>query len=422
MGGGKTEWALAEMRRNPEKSYIFCTPFLKEFERLDATGLDFREPQPIDGRKLFGFNKLLLDGANIAVTHTTFSNADADTIEYIKQGNYTLFLDEVLDILVDFNDVSVEKIKRDDINLLIHEHFIEVDTYGKVTWCKGSYPQSKYADVERLAKNGNLFYLDKTLLVWQFPPQIFDLFEKVYILTYMFDGSFLKPYFRYHDISYDMRSVEKDADDNYILTQYKRDVERQKAYAGLIDIYDNTAANSYKSSSLSKTWYDRATKKDLTILKNNIYNYLHNVAKAKAVNILWTCPKKYKSDIKGKGYVVTRQPTVEERQLPKKDFDKLTDRLQCFIPCNARATNDFRDRSVLVYAMNSFPNPYVKRYFENKNDADGTNIDVDADAYALSVMLQWIFRSCIRDGEPIKIYIPSTRMRKLLLDWLHGVR
>ena len=45
-------------------------------------------------------------------------------------------------------------------------------------------------------------------------------------------------------------------------------------------------------------------------------------------------------------------------------------------------------------------------------------IIMDADKYALSEMLQWIWRSKIRNGGEIWIYIPSKRMRKLLQEWL----
>ena len=48
-------------------------------------------------------------------------------------------------------------------------------------------------------------------------------------------------------------------------------------------------------------------------------------------------------------------------------------------------------------------------------------IEVDEDAYALSTMIQWIWRSAIRDGHEIYIYVPSKRMRELLLDWVQQV-
>ena len=44
---------------------------------------------------------------------------------------------------------------------------------------------------------------------------------------------------------------------------------------------------------------------------------------------------------------------------------------------------------------------------------------MDLDAYALSEMIQFICRSRVRRGEPIYCYIPSKRMRELLIDWLN---
>ena len=45
-------------------------------------------------------------------------------------------------------------------------------------------------------------------------------------------------------------------------------------------------------------------------------------------------------------------------------------------------------------------------------------VSVDNDAFALAEMLQWIWRSAIRDDKSINIYIPSERMRNLLIGWL----
>ena len=43
--------------------------------------------------------------------------------------------------------------------------------------------------------------------------------------------------------------------------------------------------------------------------------------------------------------------------------------------------------------------------------------DKKDDIYALSEMLQWIWRSRIRNGLSITVYIPSIRMRELLGEW-----
>lgn len=421
MGSGKTSWAIQYINEHPETSFIYCTPFLNEVDRIKrATNRTFYEPQHKGGgRKIDDFNALLMEGHDIVLTHATFANSNTDTLEYLKNGNYVLILDEVLDILVDFNDVCSDTISKQDICMLINERFIDVDSYGKVSWLKSSYLGSKYSNVERMAKNGSLFYLDKTMLCWQFPPEIFAQFESVYLLTYLFAGSMLKPYFEYHHVPYDLNCIEHDIN-GYHLTEWKDDKKIRHEYRQKIVIWDNRLANDYKATSLSKSWYMRQKEDSFKKLRSYLHNYFQNVAKAKSKDILWTAPKDFRKNLKGKGYIVVRSMTSEEYALPRDEREELEKKLQCFIPCNARATNDYGDRTVLAYMINLYTNPYVKRYFSNKNQTDGTDIEVDQDMHALACMLQWIWRSAIRNGEKIAIYIPSDRMRKLLLKWLDG--
>lgn len=70
--------------------------------------------------------------------------------------------------------------------------------------------------------------------------------------------------------------------------------------------------------------------------------------------------------------------------------------------------------SDVEYLLNVFPNPLFKNYLENDN------FQFNEDDYALSALLQWIWRSAIRNGKKVTIYIPAPRMRQLLTDWLNG--
>ena len=83
-----------------------------------------------------------------------------------------------------------------------------------------------------------------------------------------------------------------------------------------------------------------------------------------------------------------------------------------FLSYNIRATNEYRKRTCLAYCVNVFFNPFMKNYFL------AYGVEVQEDVYALSEMIQWIWRSAIRDGEEIWVYIPSNRMRSLLENWL----
>lgn len=96
------------------------------------------------------------------------------------------------------------------------------------------------------------------------------------------------------------------------------------------------------------------------------------------------------------------------RKQPVRDYSK------AFVSCNARATNVYGNRHNLAYLLNVYEHPYIIRWFDNNG------ITVDQDSYALSQLLQWIWRSAIRNGEKVGLYLPSKRMRNLLLEWLEN--
>lgn len=423
-GAGKTSYMIQYINDHPELSYVYCTPLLNEVERIKTScpNSNFKEPiYENGGRKIDSFNKLLESGENIVLTHSTFANATDETLDYIRDSNYVLIMDETLNTLENFNQVcndSNQKVNKADIKMLMEQKFISVDDYGRVSWITDSYIGGKYSDVERMAKNGTLLFLDETMLVWQFPAIIFDLFKDVIVLTYLFEGSILKPYFQYHGIDWTLKSVGC-TDGKYYLTDYRYNTAAIDEYKKLIEVFNNQKANDYRNKSLSKNWYKK-NKPELKTLKNRLNNYFRNVKGAKADQILWTCPKEYKNELQGAGYITIRKLTAAEKKLPPTEQDKLEKVLSCFVPCNIRATNDFNTRSVLAYCCNMYLNPYIKKYFDKKNIKDGMNIEVNEDIFALSCMIQWIFRSRIRNEQPISIYIPSVRMRTLFNKWLEN--
>ena len=76
---------------------------------------------------------------------------------------------------------------------------------------------------------------------------------------------------------------------------------------------------------------------------------------------------------------------------------------RCFVSRNARATNDLKDKRSLAYCVNLYHHPYIRAYFED------AGVAVSEDFYALLTMVQWIWRSAVRDGESITVYVPSER-------------
>lgn len=392
-GSGKTTKAIEFMNENTDKKFIFITPYLDEVERIinGCTNRSFETPKTTRGQgsKLKDFNNLLSQGKNIVSTHSLFSMVNDETLKYLKEYKYTLILDEVFSVVEDI------KITKSDREILLKDK-VTVGEDGKLTWIDENY-YGNLSQYRQQIENGDVYEMDNTFLLWTFPYKIMDSLEHTYILTYLFKGQLQRYYYDMNGIKYEYKSVKK-INDKYEICEYN-EYEDLSYLRKLINICDNDRLNNIgtcrdrRSNPLSKTWYDKQYKNKtdaFDVLSKNMVNYFQNMCKSKSKDNMWTTFKNYKGKLKGKGYS------------------------KGFVSCNARATNEYRHKKNLAYTINVFNNPMIMKFFKKKN------VDVDEDTYALSELIQWIFRSQLRDNKEINIYIPSKRMRNLLIDWLDG--
>lgn len=392
MGSGKTSSAINKMNEDVENNYIFITPFLKEVDRIkeSCTPRKFVEPENKGGGKLESLHYWIGKGCNIASTHALFKTYTDYTKELIKNNNYKLILDEV------FNVLETVPLHKDDIKLIFNNGLAHLDEDNYVVWDDDSYEGKKFGEIKHMAKAHNLILIDNTLLLWNFPIDVFKSFKEVYVLTYMFDAQIQKYY-------YDLNNVEI----TYLGIQHKNGIyefssngtipDYVKVLKNKINILSDEKLNCIGENeyALSSSWFDRELDKRnkplLKTLKDNLINVFTHKFDSNSEENMWTTYKDSQSALKGKGYT------------------------KGFVSVNARATNEFRHKKNLAYCANIFFNPYMKNYFIDKG------IHVLEDKYALSELVQWIWRSAIRDGENINIYIPSSRMRELLIGWLENL-
>ena len=78
-----------------------------------------------------------------------------------------------------------------------------------------------------------------------------------------------------------------------------------------------------------------------------------------------------------------------------------------WVPKINRGTNDYAHCSHLIYLYDQYMNPYVARWLEDNTRAFD-------EAYAITELTQWLWRSRVRKGQPITLYLPSPRMRQLM--------
>lgn len=380
--------------------------------------MQFKEPSDTGAlpTKSADLLRLLSEGQNVVLSHELFKLLNDTAIECIKEFDYTLFLDEEIEV------VKMSGITQDDLKILKEQNLMEIDpTSKKVKWLDSQY-HGDFERTKREIQQKALYEVEPNIILWQLPPGIFEAFHQVYIMTFLFRGSMLYLYFQKNGISFQYLHVEKDSQGKYYFSQgYEEVSELEKSRIKfLLDVHDGRLNTNYlpeskkkrdiqEYSGLSSSWHQsRKNKEYINILKRNAMNYIQNYRHAPKNTVMWT----------------TFKPAVNKYENRRMRANcRWSGRISCnectrpcgvnFVSCNARATNRYADRTTLIYLCNIFPVPPVVQYL-----SQGTTAEFDADLYALAQLMQWIWRSAIRRGEVVSLYLPSARMRKLLLDWL----
>jgi hypothetical protein len=415
-GSGKTTWTinyfnnaweqdqkdLFDGKPSAERRFLYIAPFLEEADRVSRAcpDLRFKDPQPLHGRKLWHLEKLIENNESICTTHSLFTMLSRDIYDLLKERNYQLVIDETIGVVDVFKALT-----EADRNDLFGTGRLYVGERGRVCWDHARYPElykGRFEDVMRLADNGNLIAhgTDRktglpNVLIWEFPAPFLACFSEVVICTYLFEGSPMSAYLRAEGLSFNMKAVRDGQLVEWI--DPEREASKKAELRSLVTIYEGAmnriGDNQERSKPLSSRWFDRGKKHTPEVLKNlrsSAIRFFEHISKTPSRLNGWTTFKKVSGDLKGPRYG------------------------RGFLPVNCKATNKYRDKTAMAYLANIFYNPTLKGFFTERG------IPIYDDLHALSELVQWVFRSAIRDSKPIHLFIPSQRMRELFKKWLNA--
>jgi len=404
MGQGKTTWAINHMKENSEDRFMYITPYLDEVERVKQEVPRLKEPYINHSKKKYKLDTLrdyTFRGESIVTTHALLSTFDLDIQKHIKVGEYTLILDEVASVAEPYREFKTEVNKED-----FFKYYAYIGEDGYVKWDEEAHPIDKYTYGSKFYKemvlclNGHLLVVNDTLVMWELPVNIFKQFKEVYILTYLFSGSIQKPYLDLFNVSYDYLSVKKGE-----LVPYEPTLgEVKKEIKSLIRIVESDKLNEIGCDyyDLSSTWFKKNILKDSVYtdtMRKNGNNFFKTLCKGCAKDNMVTTIKDKYNLISDKGWASAKTS---------------------FVVFNVRATNNYIHKKNLAYLLNVFPHTSLTMYFNHR----GNDIQINEDDYALGTLIQWIWRSRIRnqsasdEDRKINLYIPSSRMRNILKAWL----
>lgn len=388
MGSGKSSWAIQHMKENPETSFIYVTPTLTEIQRVihevSGPGRKVIEPLNRGKGKKESLKNLLAQGCDIVCTHELFKAIDPEVVSLIADGEYELIIDEAMNVF------NVQKLsKQDDLQVMTRAGLCSVDANDYIVWSDDKTEWSTVYDEWRdLSIMKSLMYVDARNLIWKYPADVFRACKDVYVLTYMFEASSMYPYFHLENLPYIKKTVQMN-DGKLVIGDFQPAATRP--FRELIHIYEGKMNDiGQKNTALSQRWFECADLSTIKQMKNHLDNYFRHITHSKPKEFMWTCYKSSWTKLRGKA--------------SKNNF----------LYCNARGTNDYAERFNLAYTINRYMQPAEKKFYSHHN------VSYDPDLWALSSLLQWIWRSRIRKGEEINLYIPSVRMRGFLTDWMDG--
>lgn len=455
-GEGKTTGMVNKIKESfnsgSDDVYVYITPYLQGCHDIAGTkpikGDDYQRPsrgkdghimytdsdynlacmkfkhpnnQNGQGSKAEGLRYLMNKGENIVSTHNLFLNLNLNTLENAKK--YTLVIDESLDIYDRCKilpDKEIKKLLRAEV-LYLKDGSMTVgfnrELFGTMkNMLEGEdvVEDTTYEPLATLCDNNQLLVVNGNVLVWEFSSEILKMFKKVYILTYLFEGMEMSTYLKKHKLPYKLHKGVKSGKDFKHLIDIVYDDKLNAIGDGY---YDLSASNTKISRKPRKTPkekdYDTLEKYNIamkrymsymegvddksvsaSIRNDTLRKNLHTVMTrwgAKSGDRYFTCISANKNLVAGKNYKTA------------------------WLPYSIRATNDYIDTEHVAFLMNVFMQPIIKQA------CDSGDAKVNEDLVSLSYLVQFLFRSRLRKGEPIKLYIPSSRMRGLLEDYLEGL-
>lgn len=390
MGMGKTTAMIRYINELPDdRPIIFCTPLLPQVERVQTGCTQRHIVAPSDEfmTKTANIKVLIQAGLNIATTHSLFLRFDEEILELIRERHYTLIVDEAMDVL------SLYEISGYDAETILEKYCTVLDD-GQLVWTEqdydGAFEQYK-CDID----TGTVFKYGKTSLIRMCKIEAFEVFDEVFVMTYLFEGHPCKAYFDFNGWTYKQWYVGGDTHETYHLSETPVEYHHPD-YKTLITIKHHFNGSNLETgkSAFSLKWFEencRYETAQFAALKRHLATFFRQHGGDGCENNMWTSFKAFRDDLKGSRYA------------------------NGFVPCNSKATNEFRHKTVLAYPINRYMNPHLVNFISKYGGKLKHN------DYALTEMVQWVWRSAIRDGKPIIIYIPSDRMYDIFTNWLNGL-
>ena len=425
-GAGKTTAIIKMINAAPPAAdtfnrFLVLTPLLSEVERIckATTCMPPLENKRKHTSKLHALKQLIINGDNICCTHALSVLFDNEVKDLLQSGDYhyTLIIDEEPEVIFDAIDYEqpkgntksanknlqeVYKLNKQDYKMLRERGFLLIDEpTGRLYWndeleYNSTGRRGVFEGVRKALDSLDRFSFNKDeRVIMVVNPSIWACFDEVYISTYRLHNSLFDYYCQLYGFSIEYYHINNGGEIAAgFVSEYPKGLER-------LVICNDEKYNligkkiSDKEYRLSLNWFEKNCKKNSPAareLHNALRGFLrYGVPKGELTGYYWTTFKAFKGCLTG-------------REVSPKHW----------IAHNTRATNDYSNCNTVAFVCDKFPNPNIERFLNSKG------ITVDKNEYALSCLIQFVWRSCIRTAcaNKVYVYVPARRLRLQFKAWL----
>lgn len=389
-GSGKTRDMLAILQDMPGQPYLIVLPTLDECARYtDALGPHVEVPSPSSTKREHLLH-LLRQGKTIVTTHALFDLMNKEHYYFLK--DYVVVIDEAVEVVKPVNGGPVKGFHE----VYVDNGYARIEDDGMVTVLPKWHAEMDLAsdvlsrELYNLAMRKRLWKaVDTGFWSNQLPLEAFTQPMKVLVLTYLHQYSYLALFLEHKGIPFKARI---NADQERFFREFCRDhIEVTRGSSAYLEGC-NWSATASKKITPAKASKIKAALKDVR---------RRDIGSAPASEVIWSTLKIAKEVIGGK-----RGKTTEEN----------------FVSRSTKGTNQYDQASVGLYLNSIHMHPTIAGFYHASERFK--------DGYALSEMLQWIFRMRCRrymtqgnaglEAIKCKVVVPCKHMRDLWERFING--
>lgn len=451
-GWGKTTEMMKDFQ-TVDGPILCVVPSLSECDRViaqtAATNLEFHQPglefgTTVAATKSEHVEELIAYRKNIVCTHELFyrigkiatSRHAGVRGSTSPMSQYNLFIDEVINPFDQYKQVTERNFRHvylDELVTVTENGLVKTTKRWDELYQAGVTEYS--VDLYEKVKSGGLYFANGSLFIMTMPLELLTNPKSVQVLTFQSEGSFFRRHLENlidQGHSFDLMIDQLDP---FYLKLWKEDVRKNLTICEIPSL--NGFRFSYGKQTTGNPQRRQAAGKKVAYELYDLGRRDGPLTKTTAAETMITCAKS-----NWFGNKDGQSPTASYWSKGSRMFGRYkgnnhegwkSDGAQ-FVPNTTRGTNKYSDCSHAIYLYDQHPNPQVVNFLGfDKGSPEYRNF---ADDYALTELIQWLFRSRIRRGgygldvhgnfafrgerEKTTVFIPCERMRRLLETWLQS--